>query len=102
MLVMESMEAKRSRNLAQTAAIMVMVMKCFLFPVFVHTSGIQVTAKKSFILIQCSWKHVLAVKTDKELVELLLGSTSNVIVILGFEICVFWSKLVPQASLLDL
>ncbi len=70
--------------------------------IFVHTSGIQVTAKTSFILMQCSWKQVLAVKTDKELVQLFLGSTFNVIEIFGFKICIFWSELVLQASLLFL
>ncbi len=70
--------------------------------VFVHTSEIQVTATKSFILMQYNWEHVLAVKADKELVQPFLGSTFNVIEIFGFEICMFWSKLVLQASLLFL
>ena len=52
--------------------------------------------------MQCSWKHVLAVKTDKELVQHFLGSTFNMIEIFGFKKCIFWSELVLQASLLFL
>jgi hypothetical protein len=45
---------------------------------------------------------VLAIKTDKELMELFLGSTCNMIKILGFEICIFSGNLVLQALLLFL
>ena len=45
-------------------------------------------------------QHVLAIKTDKELMELFLGSTCNMIKILGFEICIFSGNLVLQALLL--
>ena len=47
-------------------------------------------------------QHVLAIKTDKELMELFLGSTCNMIKILGFEICIFSGNLVLQALLLFL
>ena len=45
---------------------------------------------------------MLAIKTDKELMELFLGSTCNMIKILGFEICIFSGNLVLQALLLFL
>jgi hypothetical protein len=52
--------------------------------------------------MRCSWKYVLAVKTDKELVQFFLGSTFDMIEIFGFKICIFWSELVLQGSLLFL
>ena len=45
---------------------------------------------------------MLAIKTDKELMEIFLGSTCNMIKILGFEICIFSGNLVLQALLLFL
>ena len=52
--------------------------------------------------MQDCWQHVLAIKSDKELMELFLGSTCNMIKILGFKICIFSGNLVLQALLLFL
>jgi hypothetical protein len=43
---------------------------------------------------------VLAIKTYKELMKLFLRGTCNVVEFLGFEISVFWCKLVFEAPLL--
>jgi hypothetical protein len=43
---------------------------------------------------------VFTIKTYKELMELFLRRRSNVIEVLGFEISIFWCKLVLESPLL--
>jgi hypothetical protein len=50
--------------------------------------------------VQRGGQDVFTIKTYKELMELFLRRRRNVIEVLGFEISIFWRKLVLESPLL--
>jgi hypothetical protein len=50
--------------------------------------------------VQRRGQDVFTIKTYKELMELFLRRRRNVIEVLGFEISIFWCKLVLESPLL--
>jgi hypothetical protein len=50
--------------------------------------------------VQRRGQDVFTIKTYKELMELFLRRRRNVIEVLGFEISIFWRKLVLESTLL--
>jgi hypothetical protein len=50
--------------------------------------------------VQRRGQDVFTIKTYKELMELFLRRRRNVIEVLGFEISIFWRKLVLESPLL--
>ena len=103
MLVLDSMEAKRSLSLAhiyvchhflgyEVFGITILVIACRIYRI----------AKQSFVLVQRGWQNMLAIQSNKELMELFLWSTQNVIKLLGFENSILGYKFVLETTLLFL